>query len=138
MAFTLPYTHPSRHVPFGGSTGLADIVYGLFDYSGAAFVMTFAPTEGGTALITLTNQPAGTQGISATYDAGYVHPNTGEVIGATTITPFIAEAALEGLSYPSDPSSPLVLYYDLLVTPSGELQRMLCKGTLSIQQGVGD
>jgi len=138
MAFTLNYSHPSRHVPFGGATGLADIVYCLTDWSGAAFAMTFAATEGGSALITLTNQTAGTQGMSATYDAGYVHPDTGVVIGATTITPLITEVTLEGLTYPSDPLSPLVLYYDLLVTPSGELQRVMCKGTLSVYQGVSD
>lgn len=138
MAFTLNLSHPSRRVPFGGAVGDADIVYGLTDWSGATFVMTFAATEGGTAVITLNNATAGTQGVSATYDADYVHPDTGEVIGATTIRPLIAEATLEGLTYPTDPTSPLVLYYDLLVTPTGEQQRVICKGTLSVYQGVSD
>lgn len=138
MAFTLNYSHPSRHVPFGGEVGDADIVYGITDYSGAAFVMTFAATQGGSALITLSTASAGSQGVSATYDADYVHPTTGETIGATTIRPQIDEATLEALTYGTDPDSPLVLYYDLLITPVSEPQRVLCNGTLSIYLGVGD
>lgn len=138
MAFTWNFVHPSRHVPFGGATGDADVVYGLKDWSGATFVMAFAATEGGSAAITLNNAAAGSEGVSASYDASYAHPETGVVIGATTIRAQINEATLEGLTYPSDPGAPLILYYDLLVTPSGEPQRVLCKGTLSVYQGVGD
>lgn len=138
MAFRLDYSHPSRHVPFGGAVGDADIIYLGLNWSGAAFAMTFAASEGGSALVTLTNASAGTQGVSATYDSGYVHPTTGATVGATTIRPFITEATLEGLTYPSDPNAPLVLYYDFLVTPSGGQQQVLCKGTLSVYQGVGD
>lgn len=138
MTFDLSYSHPSRRVPFGGAIGNADIVYCLTNWSGAEFVMAFAAAEGATPVITLTNAAAGAQGISATYDAAYVDPRTGATIGATIIRPQIDEATLEGLTYPSDPSSPLVLYYDLLVTPTGEPQRVVCKGTLSIYQGVSD
>lgn len=138
MAFRLDYSHPSRRVPFGGEVGDTDIIYLGINWSTAAYIMAFAATEGGSPLFTLTNATAGTQGISASYNAGYLHPDTGGTVGATTITPFISEATLEALSYSSDPDAPLVLYFDLLVTPSGGQQRVLCKGTLSIYQGVGD
>lgn len=138
MAFRLDYSHPSRRVPFGGAVGDADIVYLGEDWSAAAFVMAFAAAEGSAALITLTNASAGSQGVSATYDAAYLHPTTGATVGATIIRPLISETTLEALTYSSDPSAPLVLYFDLIVTPSGDQQRVFCKGTLSVYQGVGD
>lgn len=138
MAFRLDYSHPSRRVPFGGAVGDADIVYLGEDWSGASFTMAFAATEGGSALFTLSNAVSGSQGISATFDADYVHPTTGLAVGATTICPQINEVTFEGLAFSNDPSAPLVLYFDLLVTPIGGPQRVLCKGTLSVYQGVGD
>ena len=138
MTFTLNYSHASRHVPFGGPAGEADIVYGGANWSAATYVMAFAATEGGSPVITLTNASDGSQGVFASYDAGYLHPETGSTIGATRIRPLIGEDTLESLSYPSDPGVPLVLYYDLLVAPSGAQQRVLCSGTLSIYKGVGD
>ncbi len=143
MAFEDNIEHRSKHVPWGGTTTEADYVEIGVDWSDAAFVMNFATTAGGTPIagLALTVQAAGTQGINATYDADYVDPETGAVAGATTIRPFITEATLEGVSWGSTPADqPLVLYYDLLVTPagSGELQRVYAHGTFTLYPGIGD
>jgi hypothetical protein len=132
---------PTKHAMAGGATGDLDILRLGRDWSGAAFVLTLRPAEGGTgsALVTLTNQSAGTQGISATYDAGETDPDTGLVVGGTTIVPQIDEATMEALSWGSTPTDePLVLSYDLLVTPSGEPQRQVLFGSFTIYPGVGD
>lgn len=140
MSFELPIVHMSKHVPWGGSTTDADIIELGVDWSGAAFAMNFATTQGGTPIagMALSAASAGSQGINATYDSGYVHPETGAVVGATTIRPLITEATLEALAWGSDPAAPLVLYYDLLVTPSGEPQRIYCYGTFTLYPGIGD
>lgn len=140
MAFELPIEHLSRHVTFGGSSGDGDIELMGEDWSSAAFRMTFSASKGGSAIsgLTLSAATAGTQGISATYDAGYIHPDTGAIVGATTIRPQIDEASFEALSWGSDPAAPLILYYDLLVTPAGQTQQVFCFGTFTIQPGVGD
>lgn len=140
MAFELPIEHFSKHVQWGGATGDADIIELGVDLTGAAFAMNFATTKGGTPIpgIALSAASAGSQGISVTYDADYVHPETGAVIGASTIRPQIAETALEALTWGSDPSAPLVLYYDLLITPSGAPQEVYCYGTFTLHPGIGD
>lgn len=137
MAFTFSITHHSRRTPWGGASGDADIVALGQDLSAAAFVMTFAPQVGSAGVITLTNQTAGTQGISATYDAGYVHPNTGATVGATIVRPQIDEATFEALTWGAT-NEPLVLAYDMLVTPSGGVQYVWFKGEFTIYPGVGD
>lgn len=140
MAFELNIEHPSKHVPWAGASGNGDIVRLGVDWSGASFKMTFAPSKGGTPIsaMTLVGASAASQGISAAYDAAYVHPTTGAVVGATTIRPQIDEATMEALTWPADVTAPLVLYYDLLVTPSGQPQQVFCFGTFTIQPGVGD
>lgn len=137
MAFDFNITHPSKHVPFGGASGDGDFIYLGVDLSAAAFVMTIAPQVGSAGIITLTNASAGTQGISATYNAGYVHPTTGQVVGATTVRPQIDETTFEGLTWGAT-DEPLVLAYDMLVTPSGGVQYVWFKGTFTIHPGVGD
>lgn len=137
MAFTFPITHNSRHTPWGGATGDADMVYLGVDWSAATFRFTLAPLVGSAALITLTNQTAGTQGISATYDAGYVDDVTGLVVGATIIRPQIDEATFEALTWGAT-DEPLVLAHDMLVTPSGEPQFVWFDGVFTIYPGVGD
>lgn len=137
MAFTWNITHNSKRTPWGGATGDADMVYLGIDWSAAAFRMTLAPLPGSAALITLTNQVAGTQGISATYDAGYLHPETGVVVGATIIRPQIDEVTFEALTW-GESDEPLVLYHDMLVTPFGAPQRVFFDGTFTILAGVGD
>jgi len=138
MAFEWNITHESKHVPWAGTTTDGDILYLGLDYSAAAFVMAFAATEGGSPVITLTNAAAGSQGVSATYDAAVVNPETGAVVGGTTIRPFITEATLEALTWGGDASAPLVLHFDFLITPSGGTQFVLCSGTFTIKPGVGD
>lgn len=138
MAFTWNITHNSRHTPWGGATGDADMVYLGVDWSDAVFDMSFALLVAAEPIITLTNAAAGSQGISATYDAGYVHPRTGEVVGATIIRPQIDEGTMELLNWGDDTTAPLVLYHDLLVTPAGEPQRVWFSGTFTILPGVGD
>jgi len=140
MAFELNIFHPSKHVVWGGASGNADLVLVGNDWSGATFVMSFAATQGGTPIagVTLGNAAAGSQGISASYDATYVHPETGAIVGATTIRPQIDETSLEALVWGSDPSADLVLHYDLLVTPVGGAQQVFCYGTFTLQPGVSD
>ena len=137
MAFSFPITHNSKHTPWGGASGHADMVYLGMDWSAATFRFTLAPLVGSAALITLTNQTAGTQGISATYDAGYVDDRTGLVVGATIIRPQIDEATFEALTWGAT-DEPLVLFHDMLVTPSGEPQFVWFDGVTTILPGVGD
>lgn len=141
MAAERNWKHPSRHTPFGAGTGQGKIIKVGADWSGAAFVWAFATTtngtpSGGTTGFTINAAAAGIQGVSAVYDPNYVHPKTGMVVGATLITPQIDEATLEGLTYTG--TADLVLYYDLNVTPTGQPQRTLAYGTLSIRQAIGD
>jgi hypothetical protein len=136
MAAERNWTHRTKHAPWGAGTGAGDIVVVGLDLSAAAFVWAFADTPSGSADITLTNAAVSVQGVSAVWDPNFVHPRSGEVVGATIITPHISEATLEGLTFSG--TSPLVLYHDLLVTPSGGVQRPVLYGTLTVHQGVGD
>lgn len=138
MAFSFPITHNSKHTPWGGASGDADMVMLGVDWSGAAFKMGIAALVGSTPLITLINETAGTQGISATYDAGYVDPITGETVGATIIRPQIDEATFEALTWGDDTTAPLALVHDFLITPSGEPQFVWFDGTFTILPGVSD
>lgn len=136
MAGERNWVHRSKHVPWGGGTGAGEIYKLGADWSGAAFVWAFSTTKNGSPAFTLNAAAAGVQGVSATYDASYIHPSSGEVVGATRIVPQIDEATLEALTY--NGTNDLVLYYDLLVTPTGEPQRVIAYGTLTIRQGIGD
>lgn len=136
MAVELPIGAFKR-VPFGGATGDADIPVVGVDWSGAAFKLDIRvdPGDTGTPLVSLTSASAGSQGISATYEAGYVLPD-GTSAPATIIRPQIDEATLEALDLSTRPSSPLELFYDLHVTPSGEPKRVVCFGAFTIYPGV--
>lgn len=126
----------SKRVMFGGATGFEDWVEENVDWSTATGVMTIAANQGGTALLTLTNASPGSQGLSFIYDTAY--PNGDGTVAATRIRPQIDETTLEGLAgFPAAPA-PYELVYDLLVTPSGEPQRVYAWGTLTIYHGVGD
>lgn len=135
--FEWEFSHYSRHVPWGGDTGEGDIIVLGKDWSLAAFVWTFADSQGGTVRVTLSNASAGTQGVSAIYDPDYVDPESGEVTGATIITPLIGEAAFEGLTW-GPPATPKTLSHDLIITPSGLQQFTYCWGSMTIEVGVGD
>ncbi len=127
-----------KRVPFGGLSGEGDIPVVGVDWSGATFKMEIRanPGDGGSALVSLSNAAAGSQGISATYDAAYAMPDGSGTVGATIIRPQIDEATIEGLSLAARTSDPLTLYYDMHVTPSGSSKRLLCFGTFTIYPGV--
>lgn len=139
MAFEHDIFIPTTHAPFGGVTGDFDFIKVGVNWSAAAFAMKIATAPDVAALVTLANAAAGSQGFSATYDAAYVHPETGAVVGATTIRGQIDEATLEAISWGATPvTTDLPLVYDLLVTPSGEPQRAWAYGAVTIRKGVSD
>lgn len=138
MAVEINIHHPSKHVPWGGSTGTFSFDWYGEDKSGSTFKMTFAETVGGTPVISLTAAAAGSQGVSSTYDEDAVDPNTGAVVGMTEILPQIDEGELEGLTWGSDASADLTLYYDLIEVVSGSNEKVLFNGTFAIGAGVGD
>lgn len=139
-AFNNSIFHYSRHVQWGGAVGDADIIMFGPDYSGASFVLALATSPGGSTLSTpITDAPAGSQGISATFENPFTHPVSGEIGSATIIRPQIDEATLEAIDWGETPASePLVLYYDLLMTPVGAPQRAICFGTFTIYPGIAD
>lgn len=127
-----------KRVPFGGSNGEGDLPILGVNWSGATFKMDLRASAGdtGTALVALTNASAGSQGISAVYDADYLAPDTDEPVGTTIVRIQIDEATMEGIALAARPSEPLALYYDLHVTPSGEAKRVLMFGKFTIYPGA--
>lgn len=127
-----------KRVPWGGVSGEADMVVLGADWSAGTFAMQLRnePGDTGTALVSLTNASPGAQGTSASYDAGYLHPETGVVVGATIIRPQINETTIEALALDSDPAKPLVLHYDIHATISGIGKFVLMAGTFTIKPGV--
>ncbi|NOW44117.1 hypothetical protein FHW96_000244 [Novosphingobium sp. SG751A] len=128
-----------RRVPFGGASGDADIVVLGLDWSDATYAMQIraAPGDTGDPLVSLANAAAGSQGISAAYDADYVHPITGATVGATTIRPQIDETTMEGLPVnPDDPASPIYLWWDMHVTAAGLPKAVFCQGKFTVDPGV--
>lgn len=126
-----------KRVQWGGIKGDADIVVLGVDWSTGTFKMDLRPEPGdsGTPLVTLANAAAGAQGISATYDAGYLHPVTSAVVGATVIRPQINETTLEALALAADPARAVPAHYDVHATVTmGKF--VLVYGTFSIKPGV--
>lgn len=121
---------PSKRVPWGGDAGDGDFIIEGVDWSGATFVFSIAPSEGAAVSKTVTNAAAGSEGVSASYNGSYANEE-GAVVGATTIRVQLAEASMETLGAGE-------FVYDLLVTPIGESQRVLCKGGFTVEAGVGD
>ena len=137
MAVNVPISAFKR-VPFGGATGNGDIAVIGVNWSAATFRMEVRnlPGDSGTALVTLTNASAGSQGISATYDAKYPLPDGRGTAPTTIIRIQIDEATLEALALATPANEPLALHYDLHATPSGEPKRVVCFGTFTIKPGV--
>lgn len=135
MAFELNMT-AFRRAPWGGDTGLADIVVLGKDWSGATFLWRFGAPSDLAMDISLGNASAGSQGVSATYDAAYVHPTSGAVVGATTIRPQIDETTLEALSYSG--VADLELAHTFYIDPADSIELVYCYGTMTIKQGVAD
>lgn len=127
-----------KRTPWGGATGEGDLVLLGVDYSAAAFLMQIRWREGdaGTAILTLANASAGIQGISATYDAGYLHPDTGAVMGATIIRRQIDEAAMEAIALASPANVTLNLKHDMHATPVGLPKSVIVYGDFFIKPGV--
>lgn len=130
----------SRHVPWGGASGVEDwVIYGV-DLTGTTLVLTVRdkPGDGGAALISISNAAAGSEGLSISWDPDAVSPD-GIVMGASRIRPQIDESTLEGLSWGTTPTSdPLVKAYDLLGTPPDLPQRVFFYGSFTVNPGVGD
>jgi hypothetical protein len=94
------------------------------------------PGDTGTPLLSLATATAGSQGISVTYSPAYVYNDAGSTAPASLILIQIDEATLEALSLNNPTNSPLVLAYDLHVTPSVGAKRVELFGTFTIDPGV--
>lgn len=138
MAIELDIVARSKRVPWGGASGKADIVILGLDYSAATFKIEIRPEPGhsATAMVVLTNASAGSEGISAIYDAGYLHPVTGEVVGATVIRPQINETTMEGLATGSPVNEPIEAFWDMHLTPSGGVKMLYAFGRFTYYPGV--
>jgi hypothetical protein len=133
LPVAIPITVMSKRVPW-----VEDIALEGPNYSGATFRMELRqnPGDTGTALVTLTNAAAGSQGISATYNAAYVDPETTQTFAATVIVIQIDETTMEGLASATPSSSAVELHYDIHVTPSGGVKFLLCGGAFTYYPGV--
>jgi hypothetical protein len=128
-----------RHNPWGGADGDEDWVFIGEDLHDGTFAMQVrgAPGEVSAALVTLVNAAAGSQGLSAVYDATFPDPDTGEIVGGTILTPLITKTTLEGLSWGQcDPARALPLAYDLQVTPAGGARKLRVRGAFVLNPGV--
>lgn len=127
-----------KRVPWGGIRGDGDIVVLGVDWSAGTFKMEVRaePGDSGTPLVTLANAAAGAQGISASYDAGYMHPTTKAAVGATIIRPQINETTIEALALAADPARAVAAHYDIHATISGMGKFVLAYGAFSIKPGV--
>jgi len=133
MAFIKNYIAFASAV-WGGPSGRVLIDVLGADLSGAAFAWAFSTGEGVEPVFTLTNAAAGSQGISASYDATMVHPVSAMVLGGTRIIPQIDEATLEGLTFGGAASIDLVhTFYE---TPVGGSKRVRCSGILTVKRGA--
>lgn len=133
MAVELNIVVRSKRVPW-----IDDLPVEGPDYSAATFKMEIRqnPGDSGTALVTLNNAAAGSEGISATYDAAYVDPETSETFAATILLFQINETTMEGLPAASPTDATVNLHYDVHVTPSGGTKFLLCHGKFTYDPGV--
>lgn len=108
------------------------------NYTGAAFAMHIRNRNGdtGTPLVSLAGATAGTQGVSVTYDATYVYNDVGDTAPASLIKIQVDEATLEALSLNNPTDKPVVLAYDLHLTPSGGIKRVELFGQFIINPGA--
>jgi hypothetical protein len=137
MAQELDIVVRSKRVQWGGASGEADIVWMRENLSAGTFKMEIRalPGDTGAALVTLNAAAAGSEGISAAWDAGYVHPVTGAVVGATTVRLQINETTMEGLATASPGDDPVEAYYDIHLTLSG-VKRLFAFGRFIYHPGV--
>lgn len=135
MAVNLPLLAYKR-VPFLEPDGTTFVIVGP-NWSAATYRMQVrnAPGDTGAPLVTLTNQAAGTQGISASYVADYVMPDGSEA-PATKVLIQINETTIEGWALGTPYDEPVELFYDLHITPSGGTKINYCGGKFTIAPGV--
>jgi hypothetical protein len=128
-----------RNAPYGGVGMEKDFVHLGENLSGSTLRLQIRTAPGNRidALITLNAVGApNTPGLYHQWSAGYLHPVTGATVGASIVTPFIADTALEALPWPPERDQPIVLHYDYLVTPAGGIERVECFGKFTLYPGV--
>lgn len=133
MAAEIPITVMSKRVPFLGSLAIEGA-----NLTTATFKMEIRnlPGDTGTALVTLNGASAGSEGISCTYDAAYVDPESGETFAASVILIQINETTMEGLSTGTPTDEPVEVHYDIHITPSGGTKFLAAYGTFTYAPGV--
>jgi hypothetical protein len=110
---------------------IQEITVANYNFSSATFAAQVRAYKDapGSALITLANATAGSQGISCTY--------TGTT---STILLQIDEATIDALlPYPTNgvkQGADVVLYWDLMITGGGLIKTRLLQGTFTIEPGV--
>ncbi len=126
-----------KRVPFLEPDGCTVAIVGP-NYTGAAFAMHIRNRSGdtGVPLISLVNAAAGVQGISVTYDAAYIYNDAGDTAPASKILIQVDEATLEALSLNNPTDKPVILAYDLHVTPTGQPKRVEFFGQFIINPGT--
>jgi len=119
-----------RNVPF-----LEAIRFVGLDFTGGTFALQvrLLPGTAGSALIGLTNQTAGTQGLS-------VAVTVESSINVSTLTIQIDEATIDALLPASTngqkAGTDVVLYYDLVITGGGIGKTRWLEGSFTIAEGV--
>lgn len=133
MAVELNIVAVSKRVPW-----VEDLAVEGPDYSAGTFKLELRqdPGDTGTALVTLNNAAAGVEGISATYNTAYADPETAQTFAATVFVFRINEATMEGLAIATPTRNPVILHYDLHITPVGGTKFVLCYGSFTYQPGV--
>lgn len=94
------------------------------------------PGDTGSAIISLSSATPPSQGLSIAYNGAFVDPLGKLPPGASLLRIIISEATLEGLAYAADPAQPVVLHYDIHVTPTGGTKFVFASGTFTINPGV--
>jgi hypothetical protein len=135
MAANLIITAEKR-VPF-----LEDVAITHLNYTSATFKMQIRANAGdeGAAIIELTGQTAGSEGISVTYNAAYEYvDNAGSTVTApaSIILIQIDEATIEALALGTPANEPVTLYYDLHITGGGLPKHIPIAGKFIINPGV--
>lgn len=114
---------------------LEAIRFSGLDFTGGTFALQvrLLPGTAGSALIGLTNQTAGTQGLS-------VAVTTESGVTISTLTIQIDEATIDSLLPASTngqkAGTDVVLYYDLIITATGLAKSRWLEGSFTIAEGV--
>lgn len=127
---SLPLT-VQRNAPYLPST----IDFVGYDFTGGTFALQVRAYRGaaGSALLSLTNQTAGTQGLSVTTseDEGVTTSHLQIQIDEATI-----DALLPAVSNGQKAGTDVALYYDLIITGGGVGKTRWLEGSFTIHEGV--